>query len=526
MALRRAHVGLALIIGAYAAVSFTHLKTWGVFDDEAIYVWSAHLAAYPHHLSDFFGTFTYAAPPLFTWLGALALHVVTDPLVALRSVSVLCGAGILASVYALALQLYSDARIGLLAALLCAFCPYDILFDRLALLDPLVALIGLLVALQSVHMFRRGSPGLAPSIVLGLLLGCGQLAKGISIFFWLLPLLSWYFYAPGRALSSLKRAAVVATPVAAVVYAVVLASGDVRNLFRPFFTAIKYSVATPYPGYYASHPHASLGSLVLNNLGLWLSWQQTYIGYPLLGVLLVTCVAGVLRRNRADVFLILWLAIPLAAMLFVKIYTSRYVLFTVPIELLLVSRALIVVLQAVVALARHTLLVTRPRILRMGAAGLLLLGVAFSAVYTVAFDLSHDLSLIRDPATAALVDDDRWQYVAGWPAGFGLDAIEAYIQGQARFTHVVVLAAPAHQPINALLYGFSADPHVDVQPVTLTDRTPVRASAGKAKPLVFAVLNVPKEDPRAIEAAHPNWKLVMRQPKPDNQSEFLLLSAN
>jgi hypothetical protein len=320
----------------------------------------------------------------------------------------------------------------------------------------------------------------------------------------------------------------VATPVAAAVYAVILASGTPRNLLRPFFTAIKYSVATPYPGYYSSHPHASLASLCVHNVGLWLSWQGTYVGYPLLGVLAITCVAGLLRGDRADRFLILWLAIPLAAMLFVKIYTSRYVLFTVPIELLLVSRGVVAALQSRGTLARGTAVATMPRGRGRGPASALLLMVIVAAVaaYTVAFDVSRDTVLLRDPARAALVDDDRWQYVAGWPAGFGLDAIEAYIRSRARTRHVVVIATPAHQPINALLFSFAGDPRIDVEPAVLTDRRPLAAPRGGAGPLVLALLNVPKEDPRAIEGVHPTWKPIMTQHKPGDQSQFVLLSAD
>jgi 4-amino-4-deoxy-L-arabinose transferase-like glycosyltransferase len=121
---------LAVIIATNAIVSFSHLRVLPVFDDEAIFVWYARVAAHAHRLSDLFGSFNYAAPPLFIWLGAIALHFNADQLVAVRSVSVLCGIATLVAIYVLAWQLYRDVTIGLLAAALCAFCPYEGMFNR------------------------------------------------------------------------------------------------------------------------------------------------------------------------------------------------------------------------------------------------------------------------------------------------------------------------------------------------------------------------------------------------------------
>jgi hypothetical protein len=516
--------GLAVIMATNAIVSFSHLRVLPVFDDEAIFVWYAHVAAHAHRLPDLFGSFNYAAPPLFIWLGAIALHFNADQLVAVRSVSVLCGIATLAAIYLLAWQLYRDVTIGLLAAALCAFCPYEFMFDRMALLDPLVQLIGVLVAIQSVRLYRRQNLQVRQAMLLGILLGLGQLAKGISTFFWLLPVLSWYVYDPGRVFSRLKRGMLISVLVAGALYSVILASGNVRDIFRPFFTTIKYSIATPYSGYYASHPRLPIASRILQNLGQWVSWQQTYVGYVLLGALLVAVAVCIAAKAQADTFLLLWLSLPLAAMLVAKIYTSRYMLFTIPIELLLVSRGV----AAMLSYARQwtcgkAVLLLGHRV-RLTAMGVAVTFVALGMLYTTVFDVSRIAALRNDPATGHFVPDDRWQYIAGWPSGYGLDGLESYIRRLAKTTDVVVVADRSHQPSSALLYGLADNAHIEVRPVPLTQGRRSEPGIAARKAAIVAVLDIPKDSLPAVEAAHPEWKSCMRQLKPGGQSEFVLLS--
>ncbi len=77
--------------------------------------------------------------------------------------------------------------------------------------------------------------------------------------------------------------------------------------------------------------------------------------------------------------------------------------------------------------------------------------------------------------------DDHWQYIAGWPSGYGLDRVEGYIRARARMQDVTVVAAPTHQPINALLYGLSGDPHIQVRSMSLTRSPRVSPSVGGEK---------------------------------------------
>ena len=93
---------------------------------------------------------------------------------AARLPSLLASMAAIVLIYALAVQLYGDARTGLLAALLLALSPFDILFASTAFTDPLmVALVlGALVAVAD------DRPGLA-----GLLAGLAAATKQQGLFF-------------------------------------------------------------------------------------------------------------------------------------------------------------------------------------------------------------------------------------------------------------------------------------------------------------------------------------------------------
>jgi hypothetical protein len=398
------------------------------------------------------------------------------------------------------------------------------MFDRMALLDPLVQLIGVLVAIQSVRLYRRQNLQARQAVLLGVLLGLGQLAKGTSTFFWLLPVLSWYVYGPARMLSQLKWGMLTAAPFAAALYSVILASGNVRNLFRPFFTIVKYSISTPYSGYYTSHPHTSVASRVIQNLGQWVSWQETYIGYVLLGALLVAVAICIFAKAQADTFLLLWLSLPLAAMLVAKIYTSRYILFTIPIELLLVSRVVVAMLSYARQWTRSSALLLRVRVARLTTMGMAVTLVAVGMLYTTVFDVSRIVALRNDPANGHFVPDDRWQYIAGWPSGYGLDGLESYIRRLSKTKDIVIVADPSHQPSSALLYGLSDNAHIQVRPTPLTQSLHPEPGIGAGRAALAAVLDIPKDSLSAVKAAHPDWKPRMRQLKPGGQSQFVLLS--
>ena len=169
-------------------------------------------------------------------------------------------------------------------------------------------------------------------------------------------------------------------------------------------------------------------------------------------------------------------------------------------------------------------LLLRARLVGLTTRGMALTLLALGMLYTTVFDVSRIAALRNDPATGHFVPDDRWQYITGWPSGYGLEGLESYIRRQAKTKDIVVVAAPSHQPSSALLYGLSDNAHIQVRPTPLTQslRSEPGMVAGRAA--ITAVLDIPKDSLPAVEAAHPDWTLRMIQRKPGGQSQFVLLS--
>jgi hypothetical protein len=191
----------------------------------------------------------------------------------------------------------------------------------------------------------------------------------------------------------------------------------------------------------------------------------------------------------------------------VKIYTARYVLFTVPIELLVAGYAVIRMVRLVSA---SRLAVVAAVVGMAGLAGL---------IYTAWLDTTGVAGLLENPATARWAADDAWQYIQEWPAGYGLPQAESYIRGVARHHAVIVYSKPRHQPVNALLFGLDDVPGVTIRPTTLPARLPPPRLAAVS----LAVLDPPTDDLAAFRKLNPGWRIVGSWWKPGHFSEIVVL---
>lgn len=506
---------LVLAALLYAA----HLDAIPLNNDEAIYILYASIAAHPHHLGDLFGGFSYAVPPLFMWLGAVALHVHPDPnpvsmMLTIRMLSVLSGLGSIIVLYRLAWRLYGNSSISVIAALLYVFCPYALFFNRIGMLDTFVGFLGLVVAWQSVRVFSQLTPSRRDIVLLGVLLGLGQLAKGTSTFFWLLPVLAWLAFdrrLPGRHLIGRMIACVA---VAGTLYLSILLSGDPRNLLRPFFTAVKYSVASSASAATYSLHHFPLLDHIQHNSQNWWSWQTTYMGLMVIALAGVALLGAIARRAAADLYIVVWMVVPWIVMLPVYVYDSRYIVFTIPIEALAAARGL-----AMLGRLASYLLSARHRSLARAVLGI---GTVLAIVAVGRFDAQHDTPLITNAAAADLVPFDRQYYISGWLSGYGIVQVNAYLRAQAQHGPIIVVMDQVHLPYVALAYALAGVPHIQIARSSSTTGLPLSPRLVPPGTRLFAVLNPPKDPVVLAQIAHPTWRPVFQVWKPDHMSEFII----
>ena len=155
-----------------------NLTVLPIFADEAIYLrWAQVMRAEPTlrflPLSD-------GKQPLYMWLVMVALRFNLDPLVIGRLVSVTAGFGTWLGVMFVTWLVAHEKRAAIFAGWLYAIVPYFVFYDRLALVDSLLAMLTVWFVSLSLILIRR--PRLGVSLVAGGVLGAALVTKSPAVF--------------------------------------------------------------------------------------------------------------------------------------------------------------------------------------------------------------------------------------------------------------------------------------------------------------------------------------------------------
>ena len=169
---------LVLLIVFYFVFRLFNLTKLPIFNDEAIYLdWGwreTHRAGFLYYsLYD-------AKQPLLMWIFGIAEGVFSDPLFAGRLVSVISGFLTLIGIYKLAKYLFEE-KTALIAAFLYTIVPIFTLYDRQALMESSIAMIGIWTCFFLVKYLKEES--LKFSIFAGLILGVGFFIKSSALVF-------------------------------------------------------------------------------------------------------------------------------------------------------------------------------------------------------------------------------------------------------------------------------------------------------------------------------------------------------
>jgi hypothetical protein len=426
----RAWAAVAVLLAAYLATRLFALTALPIFFDEtghirwAIWISQGQKLDKPWQYGK--GLAIFASALLFPWARAHYLW-------ASRALTVGFGAGTLAGAVILGRALGS-ARAGWLAGLFYVACPYALVYDRLALTDEAMATAAVFVAVGSLRLAERGR--MRDGLALGAVLALAVFAKALGVLLLFAPAAAVLLCAPGR----LRRP----WPLLAC-YALATAC-TALPLLRYFEVTATVRVAV-------SKSDASVAERLTANLPLALSWLWTYWTPGLLACALLALAIAVAVRSRPVAFVALFIAVPLVAFAAVgDIWFPRYLVFlTAPF----VALAAWGTDRAWAWMAAR-----RPPATAHAVAGVLLLaGLAGAARF--------DLRLLTDPAHAGFVDLDRFQYVTGWPSGYGVRDTLALVRAEAG-RHpggitVVTHSRTVRTTARALDLEFADDPRVRVE---------------------------------------------------------------
>lgn len=393
---------LGLLIALFGfSLRVYRLTLLPVFDDEAIYIrWSQVMRVEPTlrflPLSD-------GKQPLFMWVTMPFLKVFGDPLFAARFVSVLTGVGTLVGVIVLAYLLFKSKRAALVAGVLYALSPFMVFFDRLALADSMLAMFGvwfLIFALQTARKLR-----LDLAMISGFILGSALLTKSPALFFVLLIPTTYLFSQWPKKLKQMPLHLIKLVGFSVVTLAIGYGMYNILRLGPNFNMIAIRNKDYVYP---LTHFWTSFKDPLLPFADRSLEWLSM-MGPILLLVLGAFGIFFNFRKNWREVLLLgFWSVAPILAQAeFAKVFTARYILFSLPP---------LIVLSASAVLAKERLWKSIVLIL--------FLGFVLQAA-------RFDYSLLTDPEKANLPRSERSGYLEEWTAGTGIKEVADFLNAQA-----------------------------------------------------------------------------------------------
>lgn len=364
-----------------------------IFTDEAVYVyWAKYIATYH---SNWFISLTDGNPPLFTWIAAFLLKIFPSSmyLFAARLVSVIAGLIGLIGIYKLSNLLFKNKLTGFFAGFLYIINPFILFYDRLALFDSLLSSM----LIWSAYYAIRTSKTLAKkhALLWGIFLGLGLLTKSSAVIF------------------------LVLTPICFILF---LDKSEIKRIIFLFFFAatvafILQSIQIISPLYQSipdktAHFQIPINILFKNpffafgkNMQEVYKWLVSYYTYP---VLLIGCIS-LLFLLKTDIkkgsAVLLWIIPILGFATIGKILFPRYILFTTPYFILVLSYGLS--------------FLSSKKDLR--AISILVISVI------IFFSLRVDWLMLTNPSKAPLPPIDYSQYISDKNSGYGLNEVFSFL---------------------------------------------------------------------------------------------------
>lgn len=395
----------------YFIIRIPNLTVQPIFADEAIYIrWAQVMRSEPTlrflPLSD-------GKTPFYMWLMIPFFKLFDDPLYAGRFLSILAGFGTFVGVLFLGWRFFNK-RVGILAIILLTFTPYVFFFDRLALVDSMLAasvIWSLNIALL-VTIYQR----IDLAMILGYTLGVGLLIKPPGVFSILLApltLLNINWKAKNRQHNLLRICGLflIALIIAVGIYNILRLGPGFSNLSsrnNDYVHSITRLLEYPFDPLI---PHGKSFFRVLNSL----------FGIPLVILGLFSIVLALIKRNKIALIILTWAILPLIIQLsLLKVFTGRYVLFSIPLILVLTAWGL----------AEIWKILLKKKISWMGYLLMAILLIwPFYFIYTI-----HFTSLSKIP----LEKNERRGYLEDWTAGYGLKEIADYLHQRSQDKTVIV----------------------------------------------------------------------------------------
>lgn len=398
------------ITAVYFLVRLPNLTVQPIFADEAIYVRWAQVMRAEATLR--FLPLSDGKTPLFMWMLMPLFKVFDDPLYAGRFLSVFSGYITMLGVIFLGWKFFKK-QVGLIAALLVALTPYTVFFDRMALVDSMLAAFSIWALILSLLVVKYQRFDLA--MVLGYLLGGAMLTKTPGFFNILtvptsLAIFHWKVQNGQTKLIRLSLLWLIAFAISYVMYNILRLGPGFDNLSS---RNQDYIFA---PTRLLEHPFDPLVPHIRDLQ----DFAAKFLGIPLTLVAVFSIINIFLRKNWTALAIFLWLGSPLLVeMLLLKTFTARYILFCISPLLVLAAWAVDTMVGRFKGLWW-----------KLGLLGVL--GVL------IAWPVYFDFLLLSGIQKVPLPANERRGYLEDWTAGYHLKDIAQFLINEAQKGDVVV----------------------------------------------------------------------------------------
>ena len=337
-----------LVCAFYFSSRLQNLTSIPVFGDEAIYIRWAQVIKSEETLR--FVPQTDGKQPLFMWVNAVSLKFFFDPLISGRIISVLAGFGLMIVLFLLTAVILSyDSKEkdifrflrqsiidnfypSLFTSFIYILIPFTFFFDRMALADTLLSFFGVLCLFLVLLLSKF--PRLDLSLILGFVLGLAWLTKSPAIYFVVLSFLTFLI---------LKKKSIIYDLISTIHLPLIsiFIGFLIYNILRlgPQFQMIAlrnkdyiWSIAD-----ILKHPLDPLKPHLINVFEIY----RYYLSIPLIIFSIIGSIVyfkNFKLKIKNYIILIAWWILPLIAnCIFAKVFTARYILFTLPPLLVLIS---------------------------------------------------------------------------------------------------------------------------------------------------------------------------------------------
>lgn len=385
--------GIGILVFGFV-LRFYHLNLLPVFADEAIYIrWSQIMSAEPTlrflPLSD-------GKQPLFMWILMFIVKRVSDPLFAGRILSVVSGLGTMIGIFAVSYLLFKNKLTSLISALIWAISPFSFFFDRMALVDAMLAMFAVWTMFFAILTAKTRRLDFA--MITGFALGFSLLTKSPALFITLLIPTTFIFVEK-------KSQIIKLLPMLLVTY---LIGYGMYNILRlgPNFNLI----ASRNQDYILPISHIWTNPkdpFMFHIEETFKDWFIKMGPWPVLGLGLIGLLVSWRKYSKEVVFLTIWFLFPiLVESMFGRVFTVRYILFTLP---------------AFFILAGVSFLQEKKQFLILNY----LLSILF-----IGISLFFDYKLLTNPDKANLPSSERSGYLEEWTAGTGIKEISGIIKSE------------------------------------------------------------------------------------------------